>query len=159
MPVSRLRPDHHARVRDRESTINFYTEAGKLLYDRLISSATGIRHDYTMEIMLEREVRHSARKRRMRPGGQRWLSATAESREARRRRGQGLVQHESVTLRFQHHPPATEVAKLIAEVEAVAPGTTVDLDPMRQIEGETKRDRDARIKREVRALKKAQQTA
>lgn len=66
----------------------------------------------------------------------------AGSRPALRRLRQKLVQHPSVIARFANHPTRAQIEEAAARIE--------QLDPLRKIEGETKQQRDARIKRERR---------
>lgn len=142
MPVSKLRFGHRLRAKNPKETVNPYTVAGSLLYGKLIAAVTGIRYDMTVEIALEREHRRGISKRRRNTGGH-WLPAGPGSREAQRRTRQTLTQHPSVLRRFPSADRA-DVAAAIAQAEG--------LDPYRLIAGEDKRTRDARIKRERRAL-------
>jgi hypothetical protein len=144
MPVSRLRKGHAARTKlERVSRINFFTEAGSLLYNRLISAVTGIRYDYTMEIVIEREARATARRARMR--GDRWKAAGPNSQEAKRRLGQHLVQHPSVIARFAQHPTQADIARAVAEVEASGTKPSLGKRILNRLKGETEVERHDRL--------------
>lgn len=117
MPVSKKPRRPHAEA---VSRINFFSEAGKLLYGRLIAAVTGIRFDYTMEIMMEREERKRARSKRLRSNGS-WKPAANGARECARecarRMRQHLTQHPSVIARFANHPTRAQIESEIERHE------------------------------------------
>lgn len=123
----------------------------------------------------EREGRLQQRRLRRRLTGRDYKPAGPDSREAKRRVRQGVfhAQHPSVFARFAAlDARAREAKRLAAELEAMGRETRqvggvkgvvsqalTRLNPLRRVEGETKRERDARVKRERRAALTLETTA
>lgn len=153
---------------------NPFTPAGTLLYGFFEAAAQRKLGGPTVEEMTRRARtkkprtrRHVGRysiKRRTRYGviadkGDSYAApcdaAGSKPAERRRRQGAHLHQHPSVVARFANHPTREQIEAVAAPLEARQTGgvkgpVSRALDPLRKIAGETKAERDARIKRERR---------
>lgn len=116
MPVSQ-KPRIHYRDRNMEGRgPNIFSAAGRLLYG-FYDAAAAARRAYA-QATVAHMLREEQRKSRRRPGGQIWLPANADSREAQRRRRQNLTQHPSVIARFASHPTRAQIEAAAQAVEA-----------------------------------------
>lgn len=117
MPVSQ-KPRIRYRDRNMEGRgPNIFSAAGKLLYG-FYDAAAAARRAYA-QATVARMLREDQRRSRRRSGNSAWIPANADSREAQRRRRQGVyhTQHPSVIARFANHPTQAHIEAVAQEVE------------------------------------------